>query len=417
MITDLLIRARAAVRHALVAAACLTAAPASAQPAAPVTVRVATFNLEDVRLTDLVNADGSPRADQPRLRRLAEVIQRLRPNILLLNEIAYDQPGAPGFAEGMTPGLNAQRFVDQYLAVAQAPGLEPIAFRAFAAPVNTGMTSGMDLDNDGSAVTTYPVPQADGPDGSPGRQTKEGRAFGNDCWGFGTFPGQYGMALLVDPRLEIQTDSVRTFRLLPWDYMPGAFVPTKPDGGAWFSAEEKTAFRLSSKSHWDIPVKLPGGAVIHVLASHPTPPTFDGPEMRNKKRNRDEIRFWADYLDDEPWIVDDANTPGGLKAGAHFVIVGDLNADPDEGNSFKDPIGLLKRNPMVRWTRPTSALAIEGLDPDDTAMFKLGVDYVLPSRGIEVSASGVWRDAPSGGDDFPTDHFPVWADLVVPAPE
>lgn len=384
----------------------------------PVVVRVATFNLEDVRTTDLVNPDGTPRADHPRLKRLAEVLQRVRPNIVLLNEIAYDQEGAPGFVAGGEAGQNARRFVEQYLGVAQAPDLEPLAFRAFARPSNTGQSSGMDLDNDGRAVTGFPEPPGGKPDGSPGEQTPEGRAFGNDCWGFGTFPGQYAMALLVDPRLTIDEEAARTFRLVPWDYMPGAFLPTNPDGSAWFDEKERAAFRLSSKSHWDVPVKLPNGAVLHVLASHPTPPAFDGPEQRNKKRNHDEIRFWSDYLDRSAWIVDDANRPGGLEAGRAFVIVGDLNADPDEGSSFKNPITkFLLTHPRVNGSvTPTSGIDIPRLDPDDTAMFRLRVDYVLPSRELDVVASGVWRDAPSGGGAFPSDHFPVWMDVSVPAP-
>ena len=59
--------------------------------------------------------------------------------------------------------------------------------------------------------------------------------------------------------------------------------------------EELEVVRLSSKSHWDVPVKV-GGHTVHVLASHPTPPTFDGEEDRNGRRNHDEIRFWADYV-------------------------------------------------------------------------------------------------------------------------
>jgi len=34
-----------------------------------------------------------------------------------------------------------------------------------------------------------------------------------------------------------------------------------------------------------------GGQVIHILASHPTPPVFDGVEDRNGRRNHDEIRL------------------------------------------------------------------------------------------------------------------------------
>ena len=29
---------------------------------------------------------------------------------------------------------------------------------------------------------------------------------------------------------------------------------------------------LSSKSHWDVPVRLGDGSVVHALCSHPTPP-------------------------------------------------------------------------------------------------------------------------------------------------
>ncbi len=54
--------------------------------------------------------------------------------------------------------------------------------------------------------------------------------------------------------------------------------------------------RLSSKSHWDIPLQI-GGAIVHVLTAHPTPPVFDGPEDRNGCRNHDEIRLWSDYID------------------------------------------------------------------------------------------------------------------------
>jgi endonuclease/exonuclease/phosphatase family metal-dependent hydrolase len=383
----------------------------------PVTIRVATFNLEDVRTEDLKNKD------HPRLKRLAEIIQRLRPNVILLNEIAYDMPGAPGFTEADVPGTNAQRFAETFLAVAQAPDVQPMKFKAFMAPTNTGVPSGFDLDNDGRAVMTYPPPPGTKADGSPGDQTPEGRAYGNDCWGFGTFPGQYAMGLLVDERLEILTDKARTFRLLPWDYMPGAFLPgTKEnpdDAGAWFSAEEKAVARLSSKSHWDVPVRLPNGRVIHMLCSHPTPPAFDGPEGRNKRRNHDEIRFWIDYLENQSWIVDDDNKPGGLEQGAMFVILGDLNADPGQGrgSSFKNPMGKLLASARVNSAvRPVSDVAVPRLEPDMTAMFRLRVDYVLPSKGLEVGASGVWRMAPGGGA-FPSDHFPVWVEVTAPAAE
>ena len=81
--------------------------------------------------------------------------------------------------------------------------------------------------------------------------------------------------------------------------MPGALLPddpSTPEPADWYSPDELDVFRLSSKSHWDVPVRLPDGRILHLLASHPTPPVFDGSEDRNGRRNHDEIRFWADYV-------------------------------------------------------------------------------------------------------------------------
>lgn len=385
--------------------ACAGWARGQPETAPPVTLRVATFNLEDVRTEDLL------RDDVPRLRQLAEVIQRMRPNVLLLNEIAYDVEGGPAVPPGEPPGQNASRFVENYLSRPQAPDINPLRYRAFMAPTNTGMASGFDLDRSGEAVTDYPPPER-------GAQSDAARAYGGDCWGFGTFPGQYGMALLVDTRLALRESEVRTFRLLPWDYVPGAFLPKVPETNEpWFTEEQLEFVRLSSKSHWDVPIGLPNGAVLHLLCSHPTPPAFDGPEMRNKRRNFDEIRFWADYIAGDPYIVDDENRGGGLPRGAHFVLLGDLNADPDEGESFKNPIELLLAHRRIDGSCvPTSDIAVDGLDPDDTARFKLRVDYVLPSDTTEVLRCGVWRLPPAGAAaaEFPSDHFPVWADVRVP---
>lgn len=363
-------------------------------------IRVATFNIEDARAEEVLDPSNA------RLRGVAETIQRLRPNILLLNELAYDMPGAPGHTPGEPPGLNARRFVDNFLAVPQAPGLSPIAFDVFTAPTNTGVPSGLDLDNNGRVVNTFPIlPRS-------ARPTPEALEFAGDCWGFGTFPGQYGMALLVDPRLTILRDKARTFRLLPWDYMPGALLPETPDG-PWFDEHERGVARLSSKSHWDVPVRLPSGAVVHILCSHPTPPAFDGPEKRNARRNRDEIRFWRDYIDNAAYIVDDENGTGGLDEYDLFIILGDLNADPDKGDSFKDPLGsvlFMSKRVGSRFV-PTSDVEVSGLRPTDTARFGLRVDYVLPSTEIEVLRGGVWRDPP-----HPSDHFPVWVEVSVPPP-
>ena len=71
------------------------AAPTAPQPLA---IRVATFNLEDVGTADVRSSTS------PRLKAAAAVIQELRPDIILLNEIAYDQPDGPGHMDGNQQG-------------------------------------------------------------------------------------------------------------------------------------------------------------------------------------------------------------------------------------------------------------------------------------------------------------------------
>jgi endonuclease/exonuclease/phosphatase family metal-dependent hydrolase len=167
-------------------------------------------------------------------------------------------------------------------------------------------------------------------------------------------------------------------------------------------------------------VRTADGTVVHVLASHPTPPAFDGPERRHKLRNHDEIRFWAEYLDGSGEVVDDSGRVGGLAWDRSFVILGDLNADPDEGNAIDDPVGTwLLSHPRVNASFVPTAdsmgrVAFPRLDPDDTARWGLRVDYVLPSADLRILDGAV--DRPSD-PDAPTvsDHFPVWIDVALPA--
>jgi hypothetical protein len=136
-----------------------------------------------------------------------------------------------------------------------------------------------------------------------------------------------------------------------WEDMPCANLPFYPDSGeSWYSDEELEAFRLSSKSHWDVPIEI-DGEVVHFLVAHPTPPVFDGPEDRNGKRNHDEIRLWADYISedakDSSYIYDDDGNYGGIgKSGAKFVIAGDYNADPFE-SGFDRAATQFTENPLI----------------------------------------------------------------------
>jgi hypothetical protein len=390
----------------LIAFSCVTAAcrGQSVGPSqTPDTIRIATFNLEDIRTEDLLASD------HPRLERIAQIIGEINPDIILLNEIAFNF-GSDSL-DRPEVGNNTIRLADKYLNH-RTSGKHYDAYMPFT---NTGVPSGFDLDHDGDTVLTPPVIPPSTPE-SPGRQTPEGRAYGNDAWGFGMFPGQYGLGLLVSDRFEIVYDSIRSFRMFGWADLPDANRPVDPQTGkSWYSDEAWDQFRLSSKTHVDIPVRVAPGEVIHVLASHPTPPAFDGPEARNKLRNHDEISFWKYYLDGSPVIVDDAGRRGGLDPQASFVIMGDLNADPDEGSSFGNPITTyLLSHPRVNASFvPRSDLTIERLDSDDTAGWGLRVDYVLPSNDLTIIDGGIYRHFAESGEPL-SDHFPVWIDVQVP---
>ncbi len=134
--------------------------------------------------------------DDPALAHAAEIIQTVRPDILLINEFDYEP-------ESVALLNNNYLFKSWF-------GQSPIEYAYwFIAAVNTGTDSGMDLDGDGRT-------------GGP-----------NDAWGFGTFPGQYGMLVLT--RFPVTREEVRTFRHFRWKDLPGALRPFKDDGESYYS--------------------------------------------------------------------------------------------------------------------------------------------------------------------------------------
>ncbi len=369
-------------------------------------LRVATFNASLNRTSEgqLVADLSSP--DNAQAKVIAEIIQRIRPDIILINEFDFDSEHRA-----------ARLFQDNYLSQPQN-GAQPIRYRyVFVAASNTGIPSGFDLDNNGSV------------------------GGGNDAFGFGAYPGQFGM--VVYSSWPILNRHVRTFQNFRWADMPGALLPDDPataQPADWYSPEELEVFRLSSKSHWDLPIVI-RGRVLHLLASHPTPPVFDGPEDRNGTRNFDEIRFWADYITPgkaSHYIYDDRGLRGGLRD-PHFVIVGDQNSDPLDGDSIPGAVQQILEHPRVNGSHtPESLGAVEAAalqggantthlsDPrfdtadfTDTAPGNLRADYVLPSCGLDILDSGVFWPPQSdplfrltGVFPFPSsDHRSVWVDL------
>ncbi|WP_291990637.1 endonuclease/exonuclease/phosphatase family protein [Luteitalea sp.] len=454
------------------------------------TVRFATFNASLNRdavgqlLSDLSNPGGADftttvgrRIQQAR--NVAEIIQRVRPDVLLINEFDFDLNGAPT-ASGvpMPRGYSSSAaglFQSNFLSVPQGNAVRgstsPIEFAHRYTPnTNTGLHSGFDLNN-------FTPPASGLPAGTP-VSTPGVAGYGDDAFGFGNFPGQFGMTIYS----KYEIVRVRSFQNFLWKDMPNNLLTNDPSGGgnnlaSFYSPAEIAALRLSSKNHVDVTLKI-NGVEVHFLTAHPTPPVFDGSEDRNGKRNHDEIRFWKDYVNGAGYIYDDAGTFGGLAAGARFVIAGDYNADLCDGDSYKvtclapntpgigpNAIGQLLTDPLINVSvTPQSAGGTQAAtDPNnnggnlgnlahvqdpkfDTADFNdanpgnLRVDYVLPSGNLAILDAGVFwpvdgnqADGNTSGDLFDlvgqfnkpglyaglpsSDHKAVWVDIAAPVPE
>ena len=365
-------------------------------------VRFATFNIafQDPKAGGV--AKNLAGGNWSQAKQVAELIQMIRPDVLLLNEFDYQADNA---------GVNS--FLKEYLAVAQN-GNRPIEYpHVFTAEVNTGIGSGFDLNEDRRTGTA------------------------NDALGYGRHPGQYGMVVLSNR--EFDRDRVRTFQKFLWKDMPGARLPIdKASEQSYYRPQVLEIFRLSSKSHWDLPIQV-GDRVVHFLVSHPTPPVFDGLEDRNGRRNHDEIRLWSDYVNGQAdYLYDDRGVKGGLPSGAAFsaafIVAGDLNADPHDGDSLDKAIMQLLENRMVQsgfvpestgggyWAEQQGGMNARhtGNPLHDTGDFpdenvgNMRTDYLIPSHNLKVIDGGVvWPRPGEPGAEAVTasDHRMVWVDV------
>ena len=201
---------------------------------------------------------------------------------------------------------------DNYLERSQQ-GAAPIRYRyAFTAPSNTGIPSGFDLDRNGTI------------------------GGGNDAYGFGEFPGQYGMVVLS--RYPIDTDRVRTFQLFRWADMPGALLPDDPAT----PAARRLVLRRRPRglpAVQQVALGRPGtGRPAHRARARLAPHAADLRRARGPQRHPQPRR--------DP-LLGRLRHPGrptagstttraaavGCGSGARFVIMGDQNSDPLDGDS------------------------------------------------------------------------------------
>ncbi|WP_338048938.1 endonuclease/exonuclease/phosphatase family protein, partial [Rhodobaculum claviforme] len=339
-------------------------------------LRVATFNaalsrrgpgllLRDILTTEDAQSEAA-----------AQVVAAARADVLLLTGIDWDH-------DLLALGAFADRVA--------AHGLR--YDHRFAWRPNTGWQTGLDMVGDGRHNTA------------------------DDAQGYGAFTGVKGMGLLS--RLPIARAEARDFSGFLWRDLPGALLPQAAGADAYPEAVLAVQ-RLSTTGHWDVPVVLPDGGRLHVLAWYATPPVFGGPHDRNLRRNHDETRFWSLFLD--------GALPMPPPAGP-FVLMGDANLDAQAGDGMSEAMAALLAHPALQDPAPSSAgaRAARGPVPHDlgTVLWdgprqpgNLRVDYVLPSADLRVRGSGVLWPAP--GDPLAevvataARHRLVWVNIALP---
>lgn len=331
------------------------------------TLRIATYNVELARRGPGLLLRDILRGDDVQIAAVVAVIARADPDVILLTGMDWDYDGVALAA----------------FAGALAAAGATYSHR-FAAQPNTGVPTGFDLDRNGYLGDA------------------------RDAQGYGRFAGEGGMALLS--RVPIDLQAVRNYSGFLWRDLPGALT-------AGESSDTLAVQRLSTTAHWDVPIVLPTG-VLHLLAWYATPPVFDGPDDRNGRRNHDEAAFWTRYLDgDLPMRPPDAP----------FVILGDANLDPADGEGLRGGITALLADPRLQDPEPRGQSG--RLDPAqqgdaalDTALFDgiggLRVDLVLPSAGLKVTDAGVlWppeTDPMAATAAAASRHRLVWVDVALP---
>ena len=323
-------------------------------------LRVASFNTELSRDGPGVLLRDVER-DDPQVMAVVGVLAAIQPDVVALQGIDWDYNNLALTA--LTAKLKAAGLDYAY---------------SFSAQPNSGSATGVDLDGDS---------KSEGP---------------GDAQGWGRFTGQGGLAVLS--RFPILTDDIADYSTTLWRDVPGARLPVS-DGLPFPSEQAQSIQRLSSTAHWVIPIDAPGGR-FDLMTFHASPPVFDGPEDRNGLRNRDEIRFWSLLLDG-----DIGTSPVG-----RFVIAGDANLDPNQGDGHKGAIRDLLADPRLQDPEPR-----DSKESATTVIWKgvgeMRVDYVLPSADWQVERSGTyWTDETGKQIEAAATasrHRLIWVDLSI----
>jgi len=347
--------------------------------------RVGTYNIEILSSSKLNDPD------EPQVNAAVEVIARVSPDILAIQELQYE------LEAGETPGAmdeanNGRVLADLMRAADETGGYDHTLIV---------------LGNSGFDWPGYD-PDVHDPYFGPGGSTP---------------PGMFNMAVIS--RYPILVDQVEFIIDFSWTDLPENSLSVLE---ATTGVVVPAGFPLFSAGLLVAPIDL-GDEILYLVVLQTTPPHVSD---IHKHRNLDQLTGLRLLVDGALPGYEDA-----LPSDARFVLVGDWNADGDHGDGFPEAIYQLLEHPSITPFQPTGAGSIgvspeknttasvcgegDGLDAADPATgMQFQMDYVLPSANLGAPITGgmFYPDFETEPDDWAlacaaSNHMLLWGDLPL----
>ena len=220
-------------------------------------LRIVHYNIKELHSLKIHSQLGASNLNQ--LQAVRNILLRLRPELLSLNEVQYDLPGVPD-SSFVTSGENLNKLSAQF-------GMAGAASVFY--PANTGALS--EPRPDGTYVVSSP--------------TAEERQLYSDPLNFGMFPAQYSTGLLsLKP-----VGRVKEYSQILWSQVsPTLDLSQFNDGNGQPLPEDMLLF---DKNFTHVEIQFQGKP-LHVIVFHSVPAFhFGNDKSPNYQRNKDQLRF------------------------------------------------------------------------------------------------------------------------------
>ena len=304
-----------------------------------------------------------------------------------IRDLTMDKLRDPGNLQAVAAAKIIKRFAPDVLSINEMEA-DPAAPRAFVE----------NFLHKGEAPVDYPFSHI----GETNSGVPAGFPPPFDYKGFGRFKGQYGIACLSRHRMDF--GAIKNYKDVPWRAMSPDYCD---------EAKCPESFPLWSTAFLDIPIEIDGTAV-HFVLLHPTVPLRN---QMNFRRNADQLRFLERYISGQG-----IHGVSALLAEKPFVVMGDLNTDPEAGVGTCEVIrDLLENENLIRpGTNEKTFLEDGGAGwpgADKSGLLTARLDYILPSkRRFILKEFHVF--SPGGTSWWPvarraSDHFFIHADCEL----